>query len=70
MGDAQHGPPGVVAAQLQAVKSLPPQFSTENLVEDQFEATSRDGTKIPYFIVYKDKNGELASPYTTQCVVG
>jgi prolyl oligopeptidase len=33
------------------VKRLPEQFEAKNLVVDQHEATSRDGTKIPYFVV-------------------
>lgn len=35
------------------VKSLPARFDGSNLVVEQFEATSTDGTKIPYFIVHK-----------------
>jgi prolyl oligopeptidase len=33
------------------VKSLPAQFDASNLVVEQHEATSKDGTKIPYFVV-------------------
>ena len=33
-------------------KSLPPQFDASNDVVEQHEATSKDGTKIPYFIVH------------------
>jgi prolyl oligopeptidase len=33
-----------------AIKSLPARFDAENLTTDQFEATSKDGTKIPYFV--------------------
>jgi len=33
-----------------AIKSLPPRFDASNLVTEQFEATSKDGTKIPYFV--------------------
>jgi prolyl oligopeptidase len=36
---------------LKEVKSLPPKFDATNLVIEQFEATSKDGTKIPYFVV-------------------
>ena len=35
------------------VKSLPAQFDASGLVVEQLEATSRDGTKIPYFLVHK-----------------
>ena len=33
------------------VKAPPPQFDASNDVTEQFEATSTDGTKIPYFVV-------------------
>ena len=36
----------------QEVKSLPPKFDASNEAVDQFEATSSDGTKIPYFVVH------------------
>jgi prolyl oligopeptidase len=32
------------------IKSLPARFDASNLVTEQFEATSKDGTKIPYFV--------------------
>ena len=57
MGNALLGPSGVLTAQENALKSLPPQFSTDSLIEEQYEATSKDGTKVPYFIVYKDSDG-------------
>jgi prolyl oligopeptidase len=34
------------------VKQLPPQFESSTSVVEQFEATSKDGTKIPYFVVH------------------
>jgi prolyl oligopeptidase len=34
------------------VKELPPQFASAASVVEQFEATSKDGTKIPYFVVH------------------
>jgi prolyl oligopeptidase len=34
------------------VKSLPPKFDASGEVTEQFEATSTDGTKIPYFVVH------------------
>jgi prolyl oligopeptidase len=34
-----------------AIRSLPPQFDASPFVAEQFEATSRDGTRIPYFVV-------------------
>jgi len=33
------------------VKALPPRFDASTHVTEQFEATSRDGTKVPYFVV-------------------
>ncbi|HTI66392.1 MAG TPA: prolyl oligopeptidase family serine peptidase [Caulobacteraceae bacterium] len=43
------------AARLAAaeVKALPPRFDAAGLVTEQFEATSKDGTKVPYFVVHK-----------------
>lgn len=35
------------------VKAMPARFDAPGLVVEQFEATSTDGTKIPYFIVHK-----------------
>jgi prolyl oligopeptidase len=34
------------------VKSLPAFFKTDGMRTEQYEATSKDGTKIPYFVVY------------------
>jgi prolyl oligopeptidase len=39
-------------ATLTTVKTLPAKFDASNHVVEQFEATSKDGTKIPYFIVH------------------
>ena len=33
-------------------KALPPQFDASNDVVEQYEATSKDGTQVPYFIVH------------------
>jgi prolyl oligopeptidase len=38
-------------ATAEAVKSLPPRFDSANLVVEQFEAASADGTAVPYFVV-------------------
>jgi len=35
----------------QLIRRLPQRFDSRNLVAEQWEATSADGTKIPYFIV-------------------
>jgi prolyl oligopeptidase len=41
-----------------AIKSLPARFDATGLVTEQFEAISKDGTKIPYFVVHhKDASG-------------
>jgi len=37
----------------QKIKAIPPRFDARGLVTEQFEATSRDGTKVPYFIVHR-----------------
>jgi prolyl oligopeptidase len=34
-----------------AVKSLPPRFDAEGCVVEQFEAASKDGTAVPYFVI-------------------
>jgi prolyl oligopeptidase len=39
------------AGTLKQVKARPPQFDGSRDVVEQFEATSKDGTKIPYFVV-------------------
>ena len=49
--DAPHG-----------IKSLPARFDASNLITEQFEATSKDGTKIPYFVT-RPKN--LSGPAPT-----
>ncbi len=36
---------------LSQVKTLPPQFDASRDVVEQLEATSKDGTKVPYFVV-------------------
>jgi prolyl oligopeptidase len=43
---------------LKPIKSLPARFDASGLVTEQFEATSRDGVKIPYFVTRpKDLKG-------------
>ncbi|MDT5009009.1 MAG: prolyl oligopeptidase, partial [Mycobacterium sp.] len=37
---------------VQAVKSAPARFDSSRFVVEQMKATSRDGTKVPYFIVH------------------
>ncbi|SCB51230.1 Prolyl oligopeptidase family protein [Bradyrhizobium yuanmingense] len=36
---------------LETLKTTPPRFDASRLVVEQFEAISRDGTRIPYFLV-------------------
>ena len=36
-----------------AIKTLPPKFDSSQEVVEQFEATSTDGTKVPYFVVHR-----------------
>ncbi len=36
-----------------AVKTLPAKFDATGLTVDQFEATSTDGTRVPYFVVHR-----------------
>jgi len=38
---------------LKPAKTLPAQFDASNLVVEQLQATSTDGTKVPYFIVHR-----------------
>ncbi|HEX8365773.1 MAG TPA: prolyl oligopeptidase family serine peptidase [Allosphingosinicella sp.] len=39
------------AAAPERIKTTPPRFDASNHVVEQLEATSRDGTRIPYFVV-------------------
>src|SRR3979490_1056294 len=36
------------------MKSLPALFDAKGLATRQFEATSKDGTKVPYFVVMRE----------------
>jgi prolyl oligopeptidase len=36
------------------IKSSPPRFDATGLTVDQYEATSTDGTKVPYFVVHRE----------------
>ena len=36
---------------VEQLKSIPPRWNAKNHAVDQFEATSADGTKVPYFVV-------------------
>ncbi len=39
------------ATRARAIRSLPPLFDASQFVAEQFEATSRDGTRVPYFVL-------------------
>jgi prolyl oligopeptidase len=41
----------VAANQTKPIKSLPPKFDAARYVVEQLEASSRDGTRVPYFVV-------------------
>ncbi|ATQ44457.1 prolyl oligopeptidase family serine peptidase [Caulobacter mirabilis] len=43
----------LVAGKLEVVKTMPARFKADDLTVEQFEATSKDGTKIPYFVIRK-----------------
>lgn len=50
-------------ASLAEVKSLPAKFDASHEVSEQMEATSKDGTKIPYFVVHpKDMKLDGSNP--------
>ena len=62
LGDAATG-------ELKVVKTLPAQFDASKDVVEQLEATSKDGTKVPYFVVrrkeirYDGSNPALMTAY-------
>jgi prolyl oligopeptidase len=39
--------------EVRRIRSQPAKFDASNLVAEQYEATSSDGTKIPYFLVHR-----------------
>jgi prolyl oligopeptidase len=57
------------AGSLKTAKTLPAQFDATNLVVEQLEATSQDGTHVPYFVVrrkdlkYDGENPTLLTAY-------
>jgi prolyl oligopeptidase len=51
---------------VEQIKTLPAKFDASNLEVEQLEATSTDGTKIPYFIVHKK---DLAYDGTTPTIL-
>ncbi len=57
------------ASTLKSAKTLPPQFDASGDVVEQLEAVSKDGTKVPYFVVrpkgikYDGSNPTLLTAY-------
>ena len=41
------------ATRARSIRALPAQFDASPYVTEQFEATSRDGTRVPYFVVHR-----------------
>ncbi len=41
------------SGEMTPLKSLPPKFDSEGLTVSQFEAVSKDGTRVPYFVVHR-----------------
>ncbi len=53
----------VKTGSLATVKTLPPKFDASRDMVEQFEATSTDGTKVPYFVVHaKDMKLDGGNP--------
>jgi prolyl oligopeptidase len=51
------------AGTLKEAKSMPPQFDASGLMVEQLEAISKDGTKVPYFVVRrKDIKNDGTNP--------
>lgn len=44
----------IASGESEVLKSLPGKFDTDGLTVQQFFATSKDGTKIPYFVVHRE----------------
>jgi prolyl oligopeptidase len=42
----------VVTQKVTSIKSMPAKFDASKYVTEQFEATSKDGTRVPYFVVH------------------
>ncbi|HUG40864.1 MAG TPA: prolyl oligopeptidase family serine peptidase [Longimicrobiales bacterium] len=42
------------AGEVREIRSMPPMFDAEGLAVEQLEATSKDGTRVPYFIVHPE----------------
>ncbi|MGH8253177.1 MAG: prolyl oligopeptidase family serine peptidase [Steroidobacteraceae bacterium] len=55
----------------QLVRALPPRFDSSRLVVEQLEATSKDGTRVPYFVVHaKDMPLDGSTPLILEAYGG
>jgi prolyl oligopeptidase len=55
----------------QLVRALPPRFDASRLVVEQLEATSKDGTRVPYFVVHaKDMPLDGSTPLILEAYGG
>lgn len=55
----------------QLVRALPPRFDASRLVVEQLEATSKDGTRVPYFVVHaKDMPLDGSTPLVLEAYGG
>jgi prolyl oligopeptidase len=55
----------------QLVRALPPRFDASRLTVEQFEAVSKDGTRVPYFIVHaKDMHRDGSTPLILEAYGG
>jgi prolyl oligopeptidase len=43
----------IATGEVTSLKSLPPKYNTDGLKVEQFFATSKDGTKVPYFLIHR-----------------
>lgn len=43
----------IATGEVTSLKSLPPKYKTDGLKVEQFFATSKDGTKVPYFLIHR-----------------
>ena len=54
------------SGKVEPVKTLPAKFDASNLTVEQLQATSRDGTRVPYFVVHRK---DLAYDGTTPTIL-
>ncbi|MGW6563759.1 prolyl oligopeptidase family serine peptidase [Streptomyces sp. NPDC054975] len=53
---------GTIGGDTEILKQAPARFETAGLAVDQFFATSRDGTRVPYFVVGPDRDPKVPGP--------